>query len=92
MFKDVQQLKDALCEMGYETSIVFENPDYASAAVGISEGGAVIYDYDLMVESLMEEEGMDATDAMEFIDYNTVRALPYIGPGAPIIMYRLDGE
>lgn len=24
---------------------------------------------------------------MEWIDYNTVRALPYMEPGAPVILY-----
>lgn len=30
---------------------------------------------------------MEYIDAVEFIEYNTIRALPYIGEGAPVIMY-----
>lgn len=42
-----------------------------------------------MVECLMEEDGMEYEDAVEFIEYNTIRALPYI-PEHPIIMYHLE--
>ena len=37
----------------------------------------------------MNEEGWSEEDAVEWIDYNTVRAIPYMGEGAPIIMHRL---
>jgi hypothetical protein len=33
---------------------------------------------------------MDFDDAIDFIEYNTVRACPYIGERAPIILRRLD--
>ena len=42
-----------------------------------------------MVEWLMKQDNMDETEAVEFIEYNTIRALPYVGDGAPIIMYKL---
>ena len=39
-----------------------------------------------MIEDLMEEESIDFEDALEFIEYNTLRALPYMGDNAPIIL------
>lgn len=42
-----------------------------------------------MIEHLVETDGMDEDEAIEFIDYNTVRSIPYAGEGAPIIMYEL---
>ena len=42
-----------------------------------------------MVEWLMETDGMSQEDAVEFIDYNTIRALPYFA-NSPIIMYPLQ--
>lgn len=33
---------------------------------------------------------MEIEEAQEFIDYNTVRALPYMGDKRPIIVYGLD--
>ena len=40
-----------------------------------------------MVEHLMEEDEMEEEEAIEFIDYNTIRALPYMGDNVPIINY-----
>lgn len=34
----------------------------------------------------MKEENLDYEDALEFIEYNTLRALPYMGDNAPIIL------
>lgn len=83
----LQDLKDTLIERGYENAVVFENPNYLSAVIGISQNGQVIYSYEKMVEHLMEEDEMEEEDAIEFIDYNTIRALPYMGDNAPIISY-----
>ena len=81
--------RQILLDMGYEDSIIFENPDYDSAIVGVSDNGEVIYDFDKMVEHLMKEEDMTAEEAADFISYNSIRSLPYVGEGAPIIMYSL---
>lgn len=68
-----------------EDAVVFENPDFDDAIIGVDSIGRLIYDYDLMVEILAEREGWDTIDAIEFIDYNTMRTLPYAGSMAPII-------
>ena len=87
-----KELSEIMESMGYEDSIVFENPSYIDAIVGFSDTGRVIYDYDLMIESLMKADGMDMEEAAEFIDYNTVRALPYCSPSEkrPIILYKYN--
>ena len=84
---NIQELKDYICERGYEDAIVFENPSYTSAFIGITTDGRTVYDYELMTDYLMEKEGFSYEDAIEFIDYNTIRALPYMGPNAPVIIY-----
>jgi hypothetical protein len=38
----------------------------------------------------MEEEEFTEEEAIEWIDYNTIRALPYMGEKAPIIMYPIE--
>ena len=43
-----------------------------------------------MVESLVDHDDMTYEEAIEWIDFNTIRALPYAGSSAPIIMYRLE--
>jgi hypothetical protein len=72
-----------------EDAIVFDNMSYDSSIVGVTTDGRVVYDYDKMVEELMSEEGWSYEDAAEWIDYNTIRSIPYAGPGAPIIMYSI---
>lgn len=86
----MEENRKHLVEAGYEDLIVFDNPSYDRAIIGVNEDfSRVIYDFDLMVESLMEE-GMDEEDAIEFIEYNTIRAQPYIGENAPIVMRRFN--
>lgn len=80
---------ERLQELGYEDFIFFINPEYDAAIVGMSEDNRVVYDYDEMVRCLVDRDGMDELSAMEFIDYNVIRALPYAGSGAPIIIYKI---
>ena len=83
--------RDLLNELGLEESIVFENPDYDSAIIGYDANDSrIIYDYEKMVEHLMEADGMEYDEAVEFIDYNTIRAIPYAGPNAPIVLNKID--
>lgn len=77
--------RDKLIEMGYEDAIVYEFPDYDDAIIGVTYDGRVVYDFDKMVSCLMKQDGMSATDAEEFIDYNSV----YVPDGGPVIMYNL---
>lgn len=81
--------RDLLVELGYEDSIVFESPSYDNAIIGTDDNSRVVYDYDKMVECLMEEDGMDYEEAVEFIDYNTIRSLPYY-PNGPIVVHGID--
>lgn len=88
----LSSLKDFLCEHGHEDAIVLETPDYLSAIIGVSDDGRVIYDYEKMVRCLMEIDGMDYEEAIEFIDFNTLGTLPYMGEKRPIILNRIEGE
>lgn len=78
-----------LNDLGYEETVVFENPSYLKAIIGISDDGALCYSYNKMVQCLMEEDKMEQEEAMEFIDYNTIRALPYTSSMGvrPIVVY-----
>ena len=84
----LEELKSRLREDGYEGTIVLENPDYAEAAVGVTNNGKVVYDFERMVEHLASVDGITYEDAVEFIEYNTLRAIPYFGEKAPIVMFR----
>ena len=82
--------RELLVELGYENSIVFENPDYDPAIIGVTENDdRVVYDFDLMVKHLVDTDGMTELEAIEFIEYNTIRSLPYM-ENAPVIIRRLE--
>lgn len=81
--------REKLVELGYDDYVVFENPDYDSAIIGVTEDGRVAYDMDLMVKHLVDTEGMEEIDAIDFIEYNTIRSLPYVEK-APVIITKLE--
>ena len=83
--------EELLLENGYEGIKYLTNYSYDTALVGVSHDNRAIYDYRLMVEWLVMEEGFTEEEAVEWIDFNTVRALPYMGHDSPIIMYTLIG-
>lgn len=74
----------------YGDVIIFENMDFPNALIGISSDDRAIYDFDLMVRDAMDELKCSETEAIEFIEYNTLRALPYAGPRGPIVMYNME--
>jgi hypothetical protein len=77
---------DRLVSEGYEDVVIFENPSYDDALIGVSDDNRAIYDYDKMIAWLCKNDGMELDEAVEFIEFNTIRAIPYY-EGAPIIMY-----
>ena len=86
-----QKIREALCDMGHEEAVVFDGPDYDEAIVGVTDDGQVVYDFDRMVQILVERDGMERLEAIDFIDYNTIRALQYI-ENPPIVMNKLQLE
>lgn len=71
------------------SAAVFENPSFTSAIVGVTSDDRVVYDYDLMIEDLSEQNNISLWEAQEFIEYNTIRALPYI-PNSPVILNKKE--
>lgn len=84
--------EERLIEYGYEDVKFLVNESYDDALIGVSEDGRAIYDFGLMIEYLMLKYDWSETEAIEWIETNTLRALPYMGEGAPIIMYGLPLE
>lgn len=88
----INDLKEVLHEQDHDNTVLFENPSYINSIVGINDDGQLVYSYELMIEWLMKQDGMeDETEAMEFIDYNTIRAIPYAGPLAPVVIQPIYG-
>lgn len=82
--------EERLLYAGYEGIKYLVDYSYDDALIGVSEDGRAIYDFEKMVDWLIKEEGWTDDEAVEWIEYNTIRALPYFGEGAPIIMYPLE--
>ena len=70
----METAEQRILDAGYEDVVVFSGDSFDDALIGISEDNRAIYDYDLMVEWLMREDGMTSEEAMEWIDYNTIRS------------------
>lgn len=83
-------VREVLCDYGHEDAVVFDNPDYDAAIIGVTEDARVVYDYDLMRRILETRDEMTEEEAAEWLDYNTLRALPYAGENAPVVMYRIE--
>lgn len=86
------EIKDYLTERGYDNAVILTSPDYAAAFIGMTTDGRAVYDFERMCQAPMDDDGMDYEEAAEFIEYNTVRALPYAGDRAPVIIYPLEAD
>lgn len=75
---------DLLVEKGYDDVIVFSNPDYTDALIGLTDTNQAVYDYDLMLEWLINHENMDLEEAIDFIAYNSSF---YFGKHYPVIYF-----
>lgn len=76
--------RERLCELGYEDAIVLEGFD--DAIIGTLDDGRAVYSFDRMVDCLVRVDGMTYEEAVEYICFNTLRALPYLGESAPVVM------
>lgn len=81
--------REILSDAGYDGSVVFDNPEYDEAIIGATSNGKIVYDYDKMIECLVKR-GVSEADAVDFISYNTLRALDY-QPDGPIVMFGIEG-
>lgn len=80
--------EERILNAGYENVTIFSDNEYGDALIGISEDNRAIYDFDLMVEWIMKQDECSEIDAIEWIEYNVLRSLPY-WDNPPIILYRL---
>ena len=89
MNQETREAWRIICDMGYEEAVVFDSPSYDEAIIGVTDEGRVVYDYNKMVHSLRIQDGMTEEEAIEFLEYNTIRACAYV-ENAPIIMHPIE--
>lgn len=97
-----KKLRKKIADAGYENSIVYDDPSFDNSIIGVDVNGKTVYLYPLMALEYVEDDfeytkneyegNLDdytsdtLLEAYEFIDYNTVRATPYMGSLAPVII------
>lgn len=81
-----EQLEKYYIEDEEASIVLFESPSYDDAFIGLTLDNRAVYDYDKMIECLMKEDDMSYEEAIEFIDYNSLRSLSYIGEKAPVVI------
>lgn len=79
--------EERLMEAGYEDVVIFSDFSYDDALIGVTEDNRAVYDFNKMVDWLMKEEDWSEEEAIEWIEYNTIRALDYMGDEAPVVIY-----
>lgn len=79
-----KDLTEYLESLGQET-VVLEPEYFDNAIIGITEEGQLIYSYEKLIEAYMNGENCEYEDAIEWIDYNTLRAIPYMGEKKPVV-------
>lgn len=69
----------------------FTGNDFRTAIMGtVAHGGNLVYSYQRMVEHYMNENECDEESAREWIEYNTLRSIPYMGDYPPIVVYEVE--
>ena len=81
-----EKIRASIASLGGDDVVVMDNPAFDNSIIGLSTDDRVVYSFEEMVYELMKDENMSYEDAVEFISYNTIRALPYLHNDAPIIM------
>lgn len=75
--------------------VVLEGDEFADGCIGITHDYHLVYDYGKLARTISEKNNISIEEAIEFIEYNTIRSLPYIknqGLLEPIIMYNFVEE
>lgn len=79
-------VEERLLDNGYDDVIFFTDFGYDSALIGVDVNNRAVYDYQKMIKWLVINEEFTDEEAADWIDYNTIRSLPYAGDNASIIM------
>ena len=91
-----QALIDEACIEDTDTLVFLEGLRMDEAIIGIcyQEGPEyqpprIAYDIEKII-NIFQSQGMNREEAEEFYSYNTVRAIPYMGKTAPVLIQRIE--
>ena len=63
---------------------------FNDSIIGTTDDGRVVYSKTLMLENLVLTQDMNATEALEYLNYNTWSA--YVGEFSPLYVNDLDDD
>jgi hypothetical protein len=87
-FLEVYMINEDFLEYLEEDTTRFDKPNLDDAIIGYSSDGRIVYDSDLMIESLMENEGKSMDEAFDWIERIALRLLPFMGDHCPVIFFQ----
>lgn len=73
----IKELREVIASE-YPEAILFDNPSFDNSIVGLTTDGCVVYALESMIAELAKDDNISEDEALEFIDYNTMRVIPYI--------------
>lgn len=82
-------VEEILIDNGYEGIMTFAGTDCDDALIGVSNDDRAIYDYDLMIDSIINHNDMSYDEAVDWVD-GIIQFIPISNNKLPIIMYRLE--
>lgn len=59
-------------------TIILEGDEFADGFIGLTFDGNAVYSYERLVDSLSSHNKWSREEALEWIEYNTLRAIPYM--------------
>ena len=89
------EISERLEENGYDLSdfdMSLKIDGFDDACIGTTDGLALVYDYDKLVE-VLEKDGISHEDAIDYVDFNIMYA--FVGHGKyiqPLIIYTFSEE
>lgn len=85
--------KRKLLNNGYDLEedsiLLIDDEAYDKALIGISSDMRATYDLEVMVKEFADCHHCSEEDALDFIQFNTIRSLPHYGNEAPIVITKL---
>lgn len=75
-----------------EDAVVFERPTFDNSIIAVTTDGRAVYDYNKMVTELMMDDGVSEEEAIDWIEYHSLRTIPYAGEMAPVVVIMLEGD
>lgn len=83
----MENLKQILNDLEYFGTIILDDLDCAVIGINNTEQ-RLVYSYDKIIEKLMND-GMSEDEAVEYVEFNIVRSVQYMGSKSPIIVEKI---